>query len=395
MKILTSAAAMAYLGPDYTFKTKIGTQGNDLVVIGGGDPLLGDKINDAKHSRKPGWIFEDIIACLKEKGVSQVNNIIVDSTFFDDMRVHPNWPIAELNRPYSCEVSGLNYNTNCLRLTIRRQGSRAAIIVAPHTNFLSLINKVSLTSSGSSVFGAYRNSTPNVLTVKGKCRKEAGADIAIEQPAMMFGQMLKEALSHAGIENRGFVVEKYAGADGNIEIFRTYETPISDVLMRCNKDSLNMAAEALVKTISAQYSADKLNGQWKHGCELIGNYLGSLGISATEYKLDDGSGLSSKNRITPNVLVAVLTNIYNSPGWPDYKQSLAIGGVDGTIHKYFKEEKYKGRIIGKTGYISGVRAFSGVAQTGNGDYIFSILTSGGTSKVRTAINDIAKAIMNQ
>jgi len=166
------------------------------------------------------------------------------------------------------------------------------------------------------------------------------------------------------------------------------------VLMRCNKDSLNMAAEALVKTISAEYTKGKINGQWKHGCELIGKYLATLGISADQYKLDDGCGLSRENRISANVLVGVLRNIYNSGAWGEYKKSLAIGGVDGTIRKYFKDEKYKGKIIGKTGYINGVRTFSGVAQTDGGDYIFSILTSGGTATVRTGINDIAKAIID-
>jgi D-alanyl-D-alanine carboxypeptidase len=68
--------------------------------------------------------------------------------------------------------------------------------------------------------------------------------------------------------------------------------------------------------------------------------------------------------------------------------------VDGTIKKYFRQEKYKGKIIGKTGYISGVRTFSGVAQTESGAYIFSILTSGGSASVRTGINDIAEAIID-
>jgi D-alanyl-D-alanine carboxypeptidase/D-alanyl-D-alanine-endopeptidase (penicillin-binding protein 4) len=395
MKIVTSAAAMAYLGPDYTFTTKVGTRSGDLVIIGGGDPLLGDRSNDEKHSRKAGWILDDIIAGLKAKGISRVNNIIVDSTFFDDMRVHPSWPIADLNQPYSCEVSGINYNDNCLRLTVRRTGSGAVIIVDPHTNYLRLINKVKLVSSGKSSFAAYRNSKPNLLTVTGKCRKEAGADIAIENPAVMFGTMLKEKLARGGIDIRGAVMERYAGPIDKVKVFRTYETPIGDVLMRCNKDSFNMAAEALVKTISAEHTKGRINGQWKHGFELIGMYLSRLGISADQYKLDDGCGLSRENRISANVLVAVLRNIYNSRAWVDYKQTLAVGGVDGTISKYFKDEKYKGRIIGKTGYIKGVRTFSGIARTDGGDYIFSILTSGGTAKVRTGINDIAKAIITQ
>ena len=78
-----------------------------------------------------------------------------------------------------------------------------------------------------------------------------------------------------------------------------------------------------------------------------------------------------------------------------FKDSLAVGGVDGTARKWFREKEYKGRIFGKTGYINGVRAFSGVTVTGKGDYIFSILTKGGGANVRQSINDIVKAIIDE
>jgi D-alanyl-D-alanine carboxypeptidase/D-alanyl-D-alanine-endopeptidase (penicillin-binding protein 4) len=225
------------------------------------------------------------------------------------MRVHPSWPAAQLNQPYACEVAGLNYNNNCLRITVRRSGSRAVIIVDPHTNYLKFSNKVKLTSSGNSAVGAYRNKTPNVLTLKGKCRKETGFGLAIENPAMMFATMLKESLTKAGITVKGSAIEKHAKSETGIEIFRTYKTPIADVLMRCNKDSLNMAAESLIKTISAEYTAGRVNGQWKHGFELVGKYLGKLDISPDEYKLDDGCGLSRNNRVSANAIVGVLGNI--------------------------------------------------------------------------------------
>ncbi|RKY24075.1 MAG: D-alanyl-D-alanine carboxypeptidase/D-alanyl-D-alanine-endopeptidase, partial [Planctomycetota bacterium] len=77
-----------------------------------------------------------------------------------------------------------------------------------------------------------------------------------------------------------------------------------------------------------------------------------------------------------------------------FKDSLAVGGADGTIGKYFKEEKYKGKIFGKTGYIAGAKSFSGICCTDSGDYIFSILANNANGKTRKAINDIAKAIID-
>jgi D-alanyl-D-alanine carboxypeptidase/D-alanyl-D-alanine-endopeptidase (penicillin-binding protein 4) len=166
------------------------------------------------------------------------------------------------------------------------------------------------------------------------------------------------------------------------------------VLPRCNKDSLNLAAEAFVKTISAENTTGRINGEWHHGHVLIGRYLNTLGVPDAEFTLDDGSGLSPKNKLTANALSKVLLSMYKSDKWKLYKASLAVGGVDGTLDGRFTESKYKGKIVGKSGYISGVRTLSGVATTPRGDYIFSILTRGGDVRTRQAINDIAEAIID-
>lgn len=71
------------------------------------------------------------------------------------------------------------------------------------------------------------------------------------------------------------------------------------------------------------------------------------------------------------------------------------GGLDGTAEKYFKEAPYRGNIAGKTGYINGVRAFSGICHTEQGDLLFSILTEGGNGQTRGKINEITKAVFHR
>jgi D-alanyl-D-alanine carboxypeptidase/D-alanyl-D-alanine-endopeptidase (penicillin-binding protein 4) len=394
MKIITSAAALHYLGPEYTFRTKVGLMKDSLVVIGAGDPLLGDMKTDEKHGRKNDWVFTDIAEALQKNGVTALKNIIIDRTFFDDNRVHPSWPLEQLNNWYACEVSGLNYNDNCVKITVTRTGTSVIPQVEPETEYVKLINEVKGITKGNSAVGAYRNSQPNVLIIRGKCNKAAGFDVAIENPGAFFGFMLAENLNQTGITVQGSLVEKYITDRHEIKILRFYSTSLADVLTRCNKNSLGLAAEALVKTISAENTKGKINGEWKHGLELIARYLEQMGIEREEFNLDDGSGLSRMNRLTPNVLTTVLLSVYNSKSWKLYMDSLAVGGQDGTIAKYFKDTKYKGRISGKTGYISGARSFSGICQTSKGDYIVSVLTEGGDGQVRSAINDIIKAIID-
>jgi serine-type D-Ala-D-Ala carboxypeptidase/endopeptidase (penicillin-binding protein 4) len=394
MKLITTAAAVHYLGTDYVFHTQVGLWKNNLVLIGQGDPLLGDTETDQRYNRKPGWIPEEIVSVLKQNQVQSVNDIIVDASFFDNNRVHPAWPADQLNQWYACEISGLNYNNNCIHITAKKQGGRAILSTDPSTSYLSLINQIQLISKGESAVGAYRNSKPNVLYVRGRLNTQTEFDLAIEKPAAFFAWLIREQLNRAGIEVKGSLLEQYVKKEPDIKILHTFETPLSDVLTRCNKDSLGLAAESLVKTISAEQTEGRINGEWSHGLNLIGRYLETLGADPNVFHFDDGSGLSRNNRLTTQIIVSVLRDIYQTPNWKMFEASLSIGGEDGTAAKYFQNPKYKGNILGKTGYISGVRAFSGVCKTPGGDILFSILTENGGSQIRTVINQITEAVFD-
>ena len=311
MKVVVSAAALKYLGAGYEFTTKVGLIDNTLVVIGGGDPLLGDEATDKKYYRKKDWVVDDIVDILKQHNVKFIDEIVIDSTFFDNNRVHPNWPKDQLNKPYACEVSGVNYNENCVRITVKRVNSRAVVKVEPESDFIKIINKVKLTSKGNSAVGAYRNSVANKLMVSGKCRKEAGFDVAIEGPAAFFGFVLSKKLQSGGISAKK-LTEKHVKSNKKIKILRVYKTPVADVLSRCNKDSFGLAAEVLVKTISAENTGGRINGEWRHGLNLVSRYMVGLGVDAGEFHLDDASGLSRENRLSPNAISTVVLDIYSS-----------------------------------------------------------------------------------
>lgn len=395
MKIITTAAAMRYLGPDYIFRTRVGLLGNALVVIGSGDPLFGDEKTDAKYGREPGWIFKDIANALKAKGIGTIEDIVVDSSVFDNEPVHPSWPAKDLNKWYACEVSGLNFNDNCVKISTRNINGRIAIFLDPPTSFIALINKVEPISRGTGAVGTYRNRQPNNLTVFGKCRDAVGPfDVAIEKPAAFFGYLLFEHLAGADIDVKGQLVEKALDDYEEFRPLTEYTTSLADCLARCNKNSLGLAAESLLKKIAAEGNPDGKNGGWQRGRELVSKYLTELGLDKSQYYLDDGSGLSRQNELTAYTITTVFLSIYKSPNWPFYRESLAVGGIDGTIEKYFNEENYQGRIRGKTGYINGVKSFSGVCSTAEGDIIFSIISNNTNGETRNVINDIAKAIID-
>ncbi len=395
MKIVVSAAALKYLGADYEYKTKVGLRGDTLIVVGSGDPLLGDKANDARYRRDIGWIFEDIAAALKRNRIAAISDIVIDSGVFDDQRVHPNWPEKDLNRWYACEVSGLNFNDNCIEVSAENSNGQVTVLIEPQTRYVQVTNETTAISAGPQAVGSYRTAEANRIAVFGKCKDKVGPFfVAIERPAAFFGFLLAESLARAGVSSSGQIIEKAAADGRDVTPLAEYRTPIIDCLSRCNKDSLGLAAESLLKTIAANSNPDKRAGSWNKGRDVISQHLAALGVGSEEFFIDDGSGLSEQNRLSANAIATVLSDVYKSENWQLYKRSLAVGGVDGTIARYFVEQKYKGRIIGKTGYISGVKSFSGLCSTDRGDYIFSILANNADSLGRDVINDIAKAIID-
>lgn len=395
MKIITSSAALKFLGADYEFITVVGLLNKDLVIIGSGDPLLADTENDAKYGRPPAWIIDDIVARLKQSKISEIANIVVDTTVFDNQRVHPNWPLDDLNKWWACEVCGLNFHDNSIEMTVANVNGRAAISFEPKTGFVKITNQVQTISKGSGAVGAYRTpNVPNLITVRGKCSGQEGPfKIAIEGPAPFFMFILAEKLLAAGITVKGQLIEKAVDIDKNFRQIAEYKTPLTDCLARCNKDSFGLVAESLLKKVAAQALGGR-GGSWQAGQTILTNYLTGIGVNQNEFTIDDGSGLSRFNRLSPNAITKVLLDMYKSRYWPVYRDSLATAGTDGTIKKYFNEERYRGRIFGKTGYIAGVKSFSGFCSTQNGDFLFSILTEGDSGQTRDVINDIVKALFD-
>ena len=394
MKLITSFAALKFLGPQFEFVTVAAISGENLVIIGSGDPLLGLTDENDSDSNNPAGFISDIIGALKEKNITEIKDIVIDSSVFDDIRVHPNWPREQLNRPYACEISGLNYNANCIKISASQKDSQIELVIKPETSYLKLLNKIQPVSKGNSAIGSYRTDKENVIIVHGKYRQAASFDVAIEKPPAFLGALLTENLNKAGIKTASPPTMANVNPE-KLQILVEHRTGITDVLKQCNKDSLQLAAECLFKTLGAQRITGGRAGSWQGGQKVLSDYLTSLGADEEWFYIDDGSGLSGQNKLTASLIARVLADAYSSDLWPVFKDTLAAGGVDGTLKKYFYQSKYRGKIFAKTGYINTVRSLSGICTTGQREYIFAILTNNANYKTKEAIFDIVKTIIDE
>jgi D-alanyl-D-alanine carboxypeptidase/D-alanyl-D-alanine-endopeptidase (penicillin-binding protein 4) len=395
MKIVTSAAALEYLGRDFAFVTRVGLCGDTLIVKGSGDPLLGDKETETRNGRIFQPLIREIASRLRELEVASVSDILIDTSIFDNQRVHPSWPLNQLNQKYACEVSGLNYNGNCIDISAANRNGRAVLELEPPTDYVKLVNALTIWRSRRSWFSVHRTGVPCELLVRGNCRSQAGPyAVAVENPALFFGRLLRNALIEEGISVDGEVRESPAPEGCEFRPLTEYATSIGDCLQRTNKDSFGLAAEAMLKRLGVQSDPDRKQGSWEGGQKVLSGYLRGLGVDEREFVIADGSGLSRDNRLSANALTRVLMHLATGADWEFYKSSLAVGGLDGTIENHFWEKQYRGRVLAKSGYIQAVRALSGVVRTDSGDYIFSILANKAGSGARTAIDSAVKAVID-
>jgi len=414
LKLVTTAAALETFGPAFKFKTVLLRVGDDLVLIGDGDPALGD----AEYLKKAGWkshtLFEWWASQLKDRlGVRTVRDVIIDDGVFDDQFVHPRWPADQLHKRYCPELAGLNFNANCVDFQVQAQspGQVVAFQIDPATRYVTVRNSC-VGGKDNSIWLSRDPNRGNEILLRGEAKGSTRepVSVTIHDPGAYTGTVLAETLTASGIartgkvrRERGFRARRERG-DAPVrewQVVGIHETPLSTVLLRANKDSMNLYAESLCKRLGFEASGGKEAGSWANGTAAMGKWLKSIGVADGDYAFDDGSGMSRQNLVTPRALTKVLSHEFHGRNRDGYLVSLSVAGVDGTLEDRFKAPytDLRGRVIGKSGYVNGVRTLSGYLKAKDGNhYAFSILMNGlpeGDAQAKVLQERIVRAIDTQ
>ncbi len=367
-KMLTTAAAITYLGGDYRYHTALygpapddeGVVHGDVVLRGSGDPSLTSSD------------LAEIARDLAGRGV-----VRVDGDLYADPRFH------DPAHPDDVEGVGegaliLNRNTYGVRVRPGDVGHAALVTVDPHTDFFGVENQATTVHGKRSRLriDSYRKDDRLIVTVRGRIADNRGEYIDVRRladGALFAGATLRAAFADFGVELTGTF---HAGAAAAPTLLAEHKSsPLSDVCRISNKPSNNFVAEAIYKTVGAELYG--VPGTLAKGTRAIAEYLGEAGIKPGSYRIVNGSGLTHENRITPSDLTALLRLIYFDVAVaPDFLTSLAIGGIDGTIRNRFLGTDAVGLVRAKTGTLTGVSALSGYVGDKDDVLIFTIFVQG-------------------
>lgn len=375
-KVMTAAAGFLYLGTGYQFITEVSTGGTvknkvlngNLYVTFSGDPTLSSA---------------DIYALMKAvklKGISSVHgNVVIDETVFSGPYYGLGWPQDDLAYCYAAPVGGSIINGNCMALQVTKTKRGKTPSVRQFTTNFPVVNNLQLVGKKALRTCVFQPTiTSNNSIVLQGClpsRASWGFAFAIKNPQSYARQVIMVALSKAGIAVNGKVT--FGKTPGKITVLAVHTSdPLQTILAYMLKHSDNVYAGALTKTLGAEYYGV---GSYKGGANAISAILTSrIGHGFKPPYLEDGSGMSVYNLISPQQLVQVYDYMYHQPQLiSSFMRSLAISGQRGTLSYRMTRNGLAGHVFGKTGTINGVSTLSGyIDLPGKPTVIFAIMMNG-------------------
>lgn len=298
VKLFTTAAALEYLKPDYSFQTRLDFDKaqihkkvlkDDLILTFTGDPTF--------TSHDLNKMFER----LKNSGVHKLSRIVVDHSRFETPHYAPGWTIDDVQWSYGAPISAIIIDGN-------------------------------------------------------KSRK-----MAVKNPEQLANTRIREALSAAKINLQGGIQFSKRNIDYNHKNNKSiihYSDDLDTIVKHTLVHSNNLAAESLLKTLGYYYYN---KGNFQDGVLATHAILSPItGIDFSKMRVHDGSGISHYNCLSPDHLCRLLFSMYHHTELNTlFMDSLPISGKTGTLKKRLQAQDHQGFLLAKTGTLNGKSALAG------------------------------------
>lgn len=415
LKLITTATALAVLGPNYTYTTNLEYDGaikdsvltGNLYIRGTGDPSLGS------------WRFPayyDLPALLKSwsnevrtAGIRKIQGMVVgDASLYDDLTTPGTWPFGDLGNYYGASLSALNINENLYRVFFRPGKSVGAptsvLRTDPLLPYLIFRNTVTTDAANTgdqvNIYGA-PFSTQQWLTGKvpmGEPANEFSVKGSLPDPAFftafaLHNQLIQDTILISGQPmSEGGGLPKTVVSGGKRTLLNQHKSPLlTELIQQTNYQSINLYAEALLRTTalalaksvrSTNASVDALTAYWKN-----------KGVTMDGFRIRDGSGLSTVGALTADNMTGILSSMGRENVFPLFYETIPVVGQTGTVRSLARGTAAAGNIRAKSGSIEGVRAYAGYFTAADGERMsFCVLVNKFTPGQNRAVTSALEKI---
>ena len=308
-KLVTATAALETLGPMTRFRTTVRwvPKTHQLVLVGGGDPFLASSPGLGRSSYPDRadvqTLARQAVGKLDSMKVSRVR-LAFDDSYFTGPAINPAWPDS-----YVTEA-----------------------VVSPITS---------------------------LWVDEGKSSTGVGF---LDDPAAGAAQVFGSALRSNGLKV-GPRVGRARIPEGAVDVASVSSAPLGEIVEQTLAVSDNQAAEVLARHVGL---AERQEGSFQEGAASVIEVVRRLGVPVAGDRLYDGSGLSRRNRLSPDSLAGVL-RVAESADHPELRHvftGMPVAGFTGSLQYRFDTgpAKARGRVRAKTGTLTGVHGLAGVAD---------------------------------
>ncbi len=405
LKLLTTAAALRILGPDFRFQTYLLSDSNiandvlegDLVLYGTGDPGISDLFFQERED-----VLELLADQLEEAGVRTVTgDLVADASHLPGPLRPYSWDPEDLNDHFAAPISALSFNENVVSFRVTpsdRSGPRPEVHTIPENAGLDVHNLAITSPRGTRPHLSILREYPlDPIRIEGGIvlgARDAWRQMTVPSPPHFAASVFRNVLLERGIRILGNirVVESpdksvLTGITSpthherpRVRILAKHTSPpLSEYISVINKRSNNLFAELVFRTMGRTQEG---LGSPEASARAVSVALTEIGVPMESVVQLDGSGLAAGNRTSASTFVSVLQRMAETETWNHYWASLPQAGTRRELRRMYQTAA-AGNLRAKTGTIEGVSALSGIVRSRDQERLaFSILLNGTPSTTR-------------
>jgi D-alanyl-D-alanine carboxypeptidase/D-alanyl-D-alanine-endopeptidase (penicillin-binding protein 4) len=340
IKLVTATSALATLGPGHRFTTRVvaGASPGEVVLVGGGDVTLAAGANGTYPDAARLTDLADQVK--RSLGDTRPTKVSFDASIFNGPAVGP----------WDADIA-----TNG--------------VVAPITGLMTDGARVDPTDR-------------DVQATR------------VEQPDLAAAQAFATLLQ---VPASG--VARATAPQGTKELGVVQSAPLSRIVEFMLAISDNVIAESLARHVAIKRGQPPT---FAGGAAAQRAAIGELGLPVAQLSMDDASGLSRSDRVSPSILTDVLTlaGRADRAGFRSILTGLAVSAYSGTLTTRFRKgatTAAAGVVRAKTGTLRSVSSLAGEVFTADGrQLVFAVLADnvpvGGTDRANDALDRIGAAL---